>query len=444
MFQQYSESSGFVALNGTFDRERYQLVSGVMRAVIASEYGYVPVDGENWIYELLSESGETISILEYYYSDGGLYATIDKANTYFLGYLGDPSQFWLIGSFYSRCLEEGLYTVKVSHSGATVPDTFFTPTAFKPGTPEFGDIAPIKPYLPTDQVASKFGGGEAEIATIAVTIHDSLGCGKPLKDITVTFSNTIVPESNGHKHFSSSSEIGTGKYLSGTPSDGVLIWDEKYAISITGKTGENGQFSAEYQAGIFGVNEKVKAIIEDPDDEFSTIEAETILAIRVPGLVPLDLSGDTYRVIGTFSSPCDLQHNDSHTARRSHYVRPYFRTTIQELNTRFHDDTGEHLCLNDASLQNGGFFDDGETTETRGGWCHRSHRAGIDIDVNRECTGINMNDTFSLVDEQGKQVKPIPKREYLDYLADKLHLFKAPEDPLHYRLVDEFELVAEN
>lgn len=406
-----------------------------MRAYILSSYGYVPEEQENWLYEMINEAGEVVASLEFHYSNGGIYASQDDQEPFFLGYI-TSSNFWLEGNFFAPCLEEQQYSIRASHVDAVAPDIFFEPTAFRPGTPAFAGIAPIKPYLPLNQVPSKFGGGEAEVATITVTVEDSIGCEKPMEDVTVTFDNTIVPESGGHKHFSSYTKKGTGEYLSGTPSEGVVIADPEYGITITGTTGDDGKFSADYKAGIFGVKERITAVTAL--GEYTSL-AETELLIAVPGLIPLDTSGSTYRIVGSFKTSCDKTHNDSATERRSHYVRPYFRTKIGELNRDFHDATGEHLCLNDASLPYGGYFDDGE-----GGECHISHRAGTDIDVNRTCEGMDMDLTFTIVDEQGQSTKPIPKSEYLDLIASRLRLFKAKEDPLHYRLIDETEWIAGN
>lgn len=380
VFQHPYESFAYFSRmsNGVYERQDNAYISAYTQAIFSENFGYPPVEGEDWTFELSdSETNQLLGYISYYYSGGCLYVDVDGSHR-ILGCLADPSgdySFHFIGTFATQCLETKAYHITASHAGVKAPNDNFEPTRFQPAQGEIvnGSLISIPPTLP---------GTNAATTTISVLVKDNLGCNVPLADIPISVKNTIVPQSGSHKHFSSDTEIGTGEYVVSLP---PWTSSSDNNTNIGAVTDQEGLFTANYQAGILGVKENVKVTVTNPD---TAEKLETIgkLEIKIPGLVPLE--GGLYIVKGSYTSSCDIQHNDGPTARRSNYLTPGTLVNVESIANDYNIRFGRRLSFNDASLEFGGFFDNGSRTNR----CHKSHRVGIDIDLNS-------------VDQDGKNVR---------------------------------------
>lgn len=350
-------------------------------------------NGEQWVFELFEQDTSLLlSSIVFEAQDYCLYTSVDGGPWQGIGCVGDPSQFYVIGTFYSRCLDTKQHFIRTTHGNSL--DDSFVPTQFTPGAPTINPLGDVTPEVPDSYHSSgNIPGHAAGTVELTVEIKDNEGCDKPLPDVPVDLKNTIVSQSGSHLHFSGADLPGTGTYIAATPTWSSISFDK---TRIAAQTDENGLLKASYLAGEFGVEEQLEATAHNRLNG-TTISSSETYAIRVPGLVPLDTSG-IHSLRGSYSTSCDIGHNDSQTARRSHYVTPFTKAKIAQLNTNYQAETGNSLCLNDASLVYGGFFDRG--AGGRDEKCHSSHRLGVDIDVNTQpnspCTENLATETVSV------------------------------------------------
>lgn len=433
-----------VANGGTFHRQDNSYISGYTRVIFSERLGYPPVEGEDWTFKIKdpATNNQTLAYVSFSYSGQCVYVEYDGWGPYTLTCLSDPSLdyvFYFIGTFGGGCVPTQPYSLGFNHSEATAPDIGFVPTEFEPGEAIFNPVRTVSPYLPSSN-----GGKVTQVtegtAVIRITVNDNLGCQVPVQNAEVDLKNTIKSGSGSHKHFSLDTEPGTGKYIESLP-----VWNtiDTKQINISVSTDEFGVVNAKYKAGLYGVDETITAktsgIAPYTGGVVKEYKTETNLRIAVQGLVPLDSSSTSYSIRGGYTNACgDKQHNDGQYQRRSHYVTSNTYNKIQKLNDLYIAKTGApDLCLNDASLMYGGFFDNGGSGRAVKGEsvkpykCHVSHRRGIDVDVNVTSCLDNLNDTV-LVNGVAK-----PKRLILDKLADdELGAFKVTEEPVHYRFFE--------
>ena len=213
-------------------------------------------------------------------------------------------------------------------------------------------------------------------------------CHSGLRDRQATYRARIVPQSGSHKHFVSDAEIGTGKYTNSNP---VILSSTDADTAITSTTDADGEFFAVYASGEWGVREKVTVTVTNPETN-EGLETTGAFDIRVPDLIPLKHDGSLYLLKGSYSGTCDQQHNDGPTSRRSHYLKTNVLNSIENVANDYFSRTGAKLSFNDASLEYGGFFDYGDNAN-RTKRCHKSHRRGIDIDIN-SIDGLNRDIWF--------------------------------------------------
>lgn len=297
-------------------------------------------------------------------------------------------------------------------------------------------------------------------------------CEVPINNIPTEVSFSIKPSvgsyANGsHKHFNDVNDYGTGKLTSASPPWQNISSNNTHANFITN---EKGKIDVSYKAGFYGLTEIITTKITNPTTGNES-GLQTEFDIKVPDMIHIDTSGKTYKVAGTFRSPCDKQHNDkaSGEGRKSSFVTPHMKTLIEKLNATYYNELGHHLSFNDGSLEFGGVFDAGVDKRTADP-CHKSHRKGIDIDVNsgyvkrvnkldsdgnaiiNEETGEpetvrakvqpNCEDLPSIYKnslncyvEHGEFKQRRKRRDILDDLVKERvdGLIKIKEDPLHYR-----------
>lgn len=116
----------------------------------------------------------------------------------------------------------------------------------------------------------------------------------------------------------------------------------------------------------------------DTGEELNVMD---FLGIQVPGLIGLSHNSDTYGLLGSYNPGCDEEHNDDKDVRRSHYLLPDVKDSVETVSIDYLNRTKGKLIFNDASLSYGGFFDSGDPND-RYSACHVSHRVGNDIDIN--------------------------------------------------------------
>ncbi|MCP4393909.1 MAG: hypothetical protein GY804_06530, partial [Alphaproteobacteria bacterium] len=252
----------------------------------------------------------------------------------------------------------------------------------------------------------------AGIMNLGITVMDSGGCGIPFPDIPVTLTTELVSFSGSHLHFSAP-EAGKGTFSTGTNTTTVI-------------TDPFGQATADYTAGVWGVDEELTATLTEP----VTNEVKSVVenySIKIDELRELSTNGPYILKGGKGTrTNCDITHNIDKSTRLGHYVTLFTKAKIWELNALYSSHTGNNLCVNDASLQNGGYFDNGA-----GGTCHGSHRQGIDVDINTEAELTCLeNLKTEYVTYRGNSMT---KAKALDRMAASIGGFKVIEDSLHYR-----------
>lgn len=306
----------------------------------------------------------------------------------------------------------------------------------------------------------------AEVAKINVTTYDRHGCGQRARNAPIKIES-LVDNSIPHLHFgSNNNKGGTGEFFADEtykpqypPSGEAKSW-------VRLKTNSKGWAIVEYTAGKYGVKETLKESLAWQLDVFSTQD----LLIQVPGLKKIDKTktrdpeGNTVYIVGSYGNTCDKQHNAGNQSRHSDYLTESAEEQLVRMDELYYAQFGEHLCLNDASLKYGGFYDKGNANREDG--CHKGHRRGIGIDVNNKAVGVcpsNLNTETTVcpllilqdphlktlpIDELadiitelgGLEVvksylapKAVSKGECLNEVARKLNYYKVDEEDYHYR-----------
>ena len=249
----------------------------------------------------------------------------------------------------------------------------------------FLDAPEIEPLIPARQEIPTRELGPTSTRVHAV-ITDDLGCDSRIADARVRFTNTITEDDqidHGHAHFDSE-DVGTGTYSGLDTFEWSLIDDgrEDTATIIEGLTAANGTFAADYEADEIGLSELVTASVTRDQTaaapEVTGEDEEAQLRIRIPGLVKIDheaISADRADAGVCPHNPAADWLTAPSLARLGVVTETYFGLTERK------------LSLNDGSLPFGGFIENARDLETgtpggRDARCHRSHRLGIDIDLN--------------------------------------------------------------
>lgn len=234
-----------------------------------------------------------------------------------------------------------------------------------------------------------------------------------------------------------------------------------------------GRAYATYTAGKYGIKETLKASILESFDANESIGTKKDgfdeLLITVPGLAKIDksrtMSADGKNIVieGGYKSACDKQHNAEALDRYSDYLTEPAMKGLVSLDQTYYKETGEHLCLNDASLIYGGFYDNGKADQKG---CHKGHLRGIGIDINNTgkycasvlkkstttCSlyvknlpkGVTREEFWAVYDlltlEDLRLIfgwnELITKAKCLELVAEELDIYKVPEKSghIHYRM----------
>ncbi|HEX6930007.1 MAG TPA: hypothetical protein VF267_12185 [Gammaproteobacteria bacterium] len=228
-------------------------------------------------------------------------------------------------------------------------------------------------------------GLDAGNLDVWIAVQDDLGCGLYLDDELLRVSTEIVPNTNSHKHFAEQGQPGTGKFTavdlhpqSGEGAVPAAIGEAVIEFRMDGHPSR-----VVYTAGEYALREKLKVqALEATAERTTSQQFDITVAAAGFNLQPLDLDSEYFSVAGTYKSSCDVQHNKSGVERFSHHLNATSLYRASVMAAHFRTLTGIKLSYNDASLPEGGFFDNG--TANRDAKCHSTHRLGIDIDVNGE------------------------------------------------------------
>jgi len=343
----------------------------------------IPV-GATWtwqVYQIADRQGNAVNSL------------LTEAFVRYEGKVGSCETLWSTGqciesagwtlNVNAPCLKEGLYNLKILYNGTVIGENDFYPTPFK-SVVTFNAPDSTTPILKGDNFASKFMPTiDGETFLVYAKVEGKVGssqCITRLSNATVRLTNTIKTGSAGHEHFSSNNEPGTGSYIALTNAE-VINPDsaDTNGTVIEGKTSENGYFFAGFSTGYFGVIENMQL---DVKREASPLYPEDIvvpliheLQIKAPNLIEMSKGTADGQFFFSFGGSC--KHNP--TAR---WVVPEMKSRLTKLDNAYEAKFGHRISFNDASTQFGGVFDNGGNAG-RDSLCHKSHRRGNDIDLNR-------------------------------------------------------------
>jgi len=437
--------------NTLFNRDTYDGIGS--RVWISGGYdedfNYIVPVGSTWtwyLYRIEDEKGNAVNQLlsEYPITYQG---EVGSCKTSWSNGWCTESTNWAVWWTYP-CASEGRYRIKVLFNGNLVGEDEFSPSRYKPFIYARGSKETIRPKVTKNDT-------NAETTDVQILIRGVAGkeqqCTAPIYDATVRFTNTIVEEvesADGHAHFTSNNEIGTGEYIKSFATD-VLNPDSDFDAtkntSIEGKTNSNGFYQTKYKAGDFGIRETVtievtrdatdihpELTLESKEKPVQGEESDTYtLDIKIPDLIPMKEGINDGEFLFVYGGSC--LHNP--TAR---WVIPSMKSRLVLLDAIYKNKFGHRLSFNDASLPFGGVIDNNTGTELnpkpggRDSECHVSHRQGIDIDLNRKDEGkINiLTETYLL---NGRDIKRIG---YVTKMAEllKLNKIKERDGQIHYRL----------
>ena len=453
-------------MNNYLDREDYESIGIIY--VINQDASHFTEDGESWTLSLIENStglavftpikfvartseidnGEVCIFIEW---NGVIDPNYSQRQCFSKDwyYYPIPERAYIGVNWRMSCKEPGAYKISTEHFLGT-DEHDFELSEFIPGEVIITGVKDITPKTNFSQLKwVQSQKHEAGKLNLAITVFDNQDCKIPVQDIELELENVIVEDTGGHEH-GEPDHPATGKYIETTPAKEASSQSETH---IKVKTNADGYILATYEAGIYGVDEKITVKAHVPNSS-RFVEAKETYSIKVPELVPLSTDGTLgYTVAGTFKG-CDKEHNRAATGdRNSIYLTHHAIGQVLGLNYLWKQMGNQALSFNDASLPNGGYFDKNSFTVTEGqqfvygNYCHKSHRQGTGIDINRGGSGLGKwgldasgEDEFTY-DNVNIGTIEVPKSrtklELLTELAEELGGKEVPEPTIHYQ----FELL---
>lgn len=441
-------------LSGTFQRRAYPRLGGEFH--ILSWADLTPDDGDTWVAEL-KEGDRVLQRIELVYSAGMDCLTY---NGYPINCGFQPPDVnhyvrkVLMIAFDNYCAQDVAHTISYTLPGSPFPiasDTY-KPTRLPVKIREMrlsaGSIEP-----------ARVTGDAPGFADISLKVMDDMilhkdafyyrVCERPQEKAQVRIS-TVISNVGDHVHFNPDDE-GTGKFEVDPAYGGTLGAATKYTIThkdraktkepyemITEIKGENqpdGMYGARYNAGLFGLVEKVKFEVELPADvEGENKDANELeLTIQIPYLVKMMDTFSTPRdgVEATlyafdFGSSCGNETVHPHEAQ---WAIPPMMARVMWMASDYYDQFHVGLRLNDVSLKHGGLYDKGG----HGTACHKSHRQGRDIDVGSYDLSGQMIDTTW--EENGENMS---RFKHLTDIGSRYDLTIIASAGKHFRFSGEF------
>lgn len=366
----------------------------------------------------------------------------EKSNTY----LGGESSCWSSGHcgkitewtslFVVQCtpeksnIELEVYFNNVMFGASSVKPTRFHPAARVETFPE--NIRP-----------KSYSFSEGGVADISLVIEDNLGCGEKIPETIVRMETYVVPDTNGHGYDMGKNGIGTGRFIP-AGYEAVVNPDEDEGVEetvIQGVTDKDGIIKVQYQARDHALMENLSVKLKRPAEDGApeivvTDTSDMNLKISVQGLQLLT-SSNGYFSFRDFGS---CQHSAP-----VNYVTPAFGSVLISASAVYYAKTGMRISLNDASLPWGGVIANFVGSKKQGGTlvsysggrdapCHKSHRFGIDIDVNKnEWLSANQPGRDINVETVVEGQRTETALEYLTSLMRRYGACRVYEEPIHYR-----------
>lgn len=353
-----------------------------------------PVHGERWGVKFFEVTTNTLlSDLFWVYDSFSdcIYNTYGSVSA--CGLKTNPFYKRYVAYLYARCYprvnnetgQDYEYKTVVSHDVADLSTYNYKPTEFVPRVNNNVDYAiALQPHIP--------GVQPAQTTPIHVIVEDDRGCGKLLRDVKVTLTNTIQAHSRGHEHFIGN-EPGDGRYAVVAPWDGTVKSfrpDNKTALE-DGTTNKDGLFVTQYTSGELSVDETFVIETKNRENKPGKPLDKPIL-IRLPGLEALPAQGLGYVIVKS-------DHHGYHHV----YVQPNVAGPILTLPEAFAEEvkkslgpqapaTLPDLVFTGMSLSHGGLFDYRGTRRPP----HNSHRHGIDADLDHDLISSHLRDELAV------------------------------------------------
>lgn len=430
---QYAANDGYrpVALtNNRYKRNDYEGVGAQLD--LYAGFAARPEQGDSWFISLdRRDSGARLAQAKIHYDE--------QQDCYMMGTTAlacgirensdapdDISYAYLSVFFFGQCLRTEDYDLVLEYqlAGELLTPSYKSPFQFRPTRfrPKLRELV-----VPANLEPRRYRGLEGEAGDISIAYMDDLGCSTKVEGAEVTLTATVVGGTNGQTYFASGNR-GTGIFTSLGYDAEVDVTSDFMGTKIKGYTDENGVFKARYQAQDHGAEETLKFDVKLPefDGEPAYIgEATEIdITLSIMGLVQISAAN------GHFAF------HDGKTCPHSplpHWLTPTARSKMISLAAQYYYLTGRYLSLNDASLPLGGVIAN-QNGGGRDAACHKSHRQGIDIDLNGEDRhpngniGASMSSTY--IEFNGNRATLL---KHLTDLVGQLGGIKVKEEPIHYR-----------
>lgn len=422
--------------DGTFHRQTYNAMGG--RVVLAAYEWDESIGAYVWAIQ----PGDTLKFIWRDSESGEVVG--EKATTY----LGGENSCWSTGHCGQLTNWTSLFEVQCMLETSNIEvETYFNNVMFGAASakPERFHPAVSIEAFPNNIRPKRYKGLEGETGDISLLVVDDLECGAKISDAVVRLEAKIVPGTNGHGYDMGEKGIGTGKFVP-VGYEAVVNPDEDEDVKDTvveGVSDENGIFKVQYQAQDHALLEQLTITVKRPENG---VDPEIIakeksvqnLKISVPGLSLLTASSGYF----SFRDFGSCVHSEP-----VNYVTSAYRSKLIALSAVYYAKTGMRLSLNDASLPWGGFIanfkgtkkEDGESVTYDGGRdapCHKSHRFGIDVDLNKDewITAADRGRDINVeeVEEGDRSVTAIT---YLTSLMKRYGACRVIEEPIHYRYV---------
>lgn len=430
---QYAANDGYrpVALtNNRYKRNDYEGVGAQLD--LYAGFAARPEQGDSWFISLdRRDSGARLAQAKIHYDE--------QQDCYMMGTTAlacgirensdapdDISYAYLSVFFFGQCLRTENYDLVLEYqlAGELLTPSHKSPFQFRPTRfrPKLRELV-----VPANLEPRRYRGLEGEVGDISIAYMDDLGCSTKVEDAEVTLTATVVGGTNGQAYLASGNR-GTGVFTSLGYDAEVDETPDIMGTKITGYTDENGVFKARYQAQDHGAEETLKFDVKLPelDGEPAYIgEAiEVDITLSIMGLVQISEANGhvAFADLGTCPhSPLP------------HWFTPEARSKMISLAAQYYYLTGRYLSLNDASLPLGGVIAN-KKGAGRDAACHKSHRHGIDIDLNGEDRNpdgsVGMSMDTAQIEVNGDKITLL---QWLTRRAQGLGGIKIEEEPIHYR-----------
>lgn len=430
---QYAANDGYRPVSLTNNRYKRNDYEGVGAQLdLYAGFAARPEQGDSWFISLdRRDSGARLAQAKIHYDE--------QQDCYMMGTTAlacgirensdapdDISYAYLSVFFFGQCLRTEDYDLVLEYqlAGELLTPSHKSPFQFRPTRfrPKLQNLV-----VPANLEPKRYGDLEGEAADISITYMDDLGCSTKVKGAEVTLTATVVGGTNGQAYLASG-DRGTGIFTSLGYDAEVDETTNFMGSRIKGYTDDSGVFKARYQAQDHGAEETLKFDIRLPElegeSEYIGESIEFDITLSIEGLVQLSAANG------------HLAFHDGGSCPHSplpHWLTPSTRSRVISMAAQYYYLTGRYISVNDASLPLGGVVAN-QSGGGRDAACHKSHRQGIDIDLNGTdrnpdgTVGVSMH--TGLIEIDGDKITLL---QWLSRRAQGLGGKKIVEEPIHYR-----------